>query len=1026
MSEKLQSRVPPGGLPFFVRAAFLLPFVLALVLTAVPAPSEAQSLPNVSPDSLNQLRQQLGGQGGGGTTDLMGSNQSNIIVQAAPALNGPPLPASRLEQIMTARVGTHLEQFGYDQLGRGRAISIPQTGAVADDYVLGPGDQIVVSLRGQENSELRAEVNRNGQVVLPRLAPLAASGRTFGSFRQDLEAAVHRAYVATDASVSISRVRQISVLVSGEVNVPGQRILTGLSSAVDAILVSGGIKKTGSLRNVRIQRNGREISVDLYSVSTSGGFAPGLRLADGDRIIVPPLGRTVAITGLVRQPGIFELAPGQASMSVKALLALAGGQEVAGRYRLSVLRIDAQGNAVLDALKSETGLIRDSEILFVQLGANQVTSQAVLSGATGLAGAFPIVTGTRLSDMLRAPGALGTAPYTLFGIVARKDQRALLRNLIAFTPVAVLDGAENFLLQSDDIVRPISVREARLISSTVREYVQRRDAAEQSQRDPLADVTSPTPNPPAQTTTVTPNGQVIQTAPQNVNAALLASNGRSATEQALDRQADIQLIGSLTQRQLDMVTSGQVKLSEFRYLPERNRELGSNGVYLPSQQIQFQNQPTSNASGLATAPSASRGNEYGQGIPVEPQMTPYYDLNGQLVQSTNSMLPNTDSRPPAANFQDQSIAPDVFPTNREAPTFNILAQQLNVDPLVLINFVIDNQVALDGAVRGPGSYLVGPNASLQDLVLAAGGTVNWTDASGIELTSTAVDASSGRSITRRTDLPLRKGLLANYTVKPHDEFRFKQVFADANLGSVTIQGEVRFSGIYRIKRGDRLSDLLIRAGGLTNTAYPYGTVFLRKSAAAAERDSYIRAAREIEDQLVVAMTRVGTDKISPDTFSSMQSFVTDLRNQKAVGRIAIQADPSVLVSRPELDPLLEAGDVIYVPQRSSTVAVLGQVMQPGSYPYGAGKSLEEYIKEAGGYSNLADSSDTYIILPDGSARKFEKSWLSFDSAALPPGSSIVVPRDVMPLDLRQTIIDVSQIFSQFAVSMASIAVLSKQ
>ena len=276
MSERSRggaSHVPRG---FFRKAAFFLPFLIALGVAAASQPGQAQSIPGVSTDTLNQLRQQFGGQGAGhrGTTDLTGSGQNSIIIQAQPALNGPPLPTSRLEQIMSARAGARLEQFGYDQLGRGRTISMAQTGAVADDYVVGPGDQIVVSLRGQENSELRAEVNRNGQIVLPRLAPLAASGRTFGNFRQDLEAAVHRAYVATDASVSVSRVRQISVLVSGEVNVPGQRILTGLSSAVDAILISGGVKKTGSLRSIRIQRGGKEYTVDLYSVLTGSGARP--------------------------------------------------------------------------------------------------------------------------------------------------------------------------------------------------------------------------------------------------------------------------------------------------------------------------------------------------------------------------------------------------------------------------------------------------------------------------------------------------------------------------------------------------------------------------------------------------------------------------------------------------------------------------------------------------------------------------------------------------------------------------------
>lgn len=491
MPKSNRGLVSPVLRKAFFGVGLFLPLLAAALIVGFSGGSLAQSLPGNSPDLLNQLRQQFGQQGGGtgGATDLTGGGQGyqNTIIQSVPVQNGPPLPPSRLEQIMSARAGMKLEQFGYNQLGQGRSIAMAQTGAVQDDYVLGPGDQIVVSLRGQENSELRAEVNRNGQVVLPRLNPIAATGRTFGSFRQDLEAAVHRAYVATDASVSVSRVRQISVLVSGEINVPGQRLLTGLSSAVDAILLSGGVKKTGSLRSIRIQRGDHEYTIDLYSVLTGGGVTPSLRLADGDRIIVPPLGRTVVVAGLVRQPGIFELPAGQSSVTVRTLLSLAGGQEVRGRYRLSVLRIDAQGNTNLSALAGETGLVRDSEILFVQLGSDQTSSQATLSGGTGLAGAYPIAQGTKLSDMLRAPGALGPSPYTLFGIIVRKNPSSLLRSLVAFTPVAVLNGSENVNLQTDDFVRPLSVNEASLLSNVVRAYLEKLAADQAILRNPLVD-----------------------------------------------------------------------------------------------------------------------------------------------------------------------------------------------------------------------------------------------------------------------------------------------------------------------------------------------------------------------------------------------------------------------------------------------------------------------------------------------------------------------------------------------------------
>lgn len=385
---------------------------LALVLNMVlSGASQGQQLPSGILQELNRSQSSS-------VPYTPQQTQPVILQPAVPQQSRRALPQSRVEQILSARAGTVLQQFGYDQLGRGNQVVVPETGAVQDDYILGPGDEIVISLRGQENSEFRAYVDRNGQVMLPRLAPISATGRSFGSFREDLQAAVHRAYVATDASVAVARMRQISVVVSGEVNSPGQRLVTGLSSAVDALMLSGGIKKTGSLRAVRVVRGGRTYTLDLYSVVTGSGAGSTMRLADGDRILVPPLGKTVAVTGLVRRPGIFELAPGQSSMSTSSLLALAGGQEVRGRYRLSILQITPQGDSHMVALNGQAGQVRDSEILFVQLSADQTTGQATLSGSTGLAGTYPVVSGTRLSEVLH---------FRLSGLCDMRDkQKAIL------------------------------------------------------------------------------------------------------------------------------------------------------------------------------------------------------------------------------------------------------------------------------------------------------------------------------------------------------------------------------------------------------------------------------------------------------------------------------------------------------------------------------------------------------------------------------------------------------------------------
>jgi len=992
---------------------------------------EAQQLPN-----LSQLQQQLqqGARlpGQDIDQDTRQQQQPMLLQPAVPPRMQQDLQPSRLEQIMSARAGVPLKQFGYDQLGRPTAVMVPQTGAVQDDYVLGPGDEIVVVLRGQENNEYRTTVNRNGQVVLPRLGPISASGRSFGSFRQDLEAAVGRAYVATQASVALQRVRQISVLVTGAVNNPGQRLVTGLSSALDAILISGGVSKTGSLRDIRILRGGRQYSIDLYSVLAGGALSSTMRLADGDRIFVAPLGRTVAVAGLVRNPGIYELPKGQSSISAQALLALAGGQEVSGKYDFSLMKLQSDGQVALVPLQDMTGRVSDGEILSTQLQADRTSSRMTLAGGTGLAGDYPIMSGTKLSELVRRPGALGTSPYTLFGIIVRRDPKTLLRTLIAFTPAAVLNGREDMALQADDIVRPISVNEMRMLDTTARNYDRWRTAQEEAIRNPIA-ANNMAPQPMYGT-----NQSGTQQQTNGVQPGPLSQSPGPYTQgntpypinpsQAGDPPQDFTQFGPEQYGQ-GQFGQGQYGQGQYGQGQVGQGQLGQNQFGAPqfggAGQGYGQAGPMGNAvlgANSAQGMTANQQNAFQSMQPGEP--------NGMNLPGNRSpyspYAPYSPYVAEAPNFQAQITVPGAYPLNREVRTFNQLAQQLGVAPLVLMNFLLGDQVSIDGAVRGPGTYFVGPNVTLQDLVLAAGDTANWADASGVELISTLVDSASGRSATRVSKLPLIATTLASYIVKPHDAFRFNEVFTDVNVGSVTVQGEVRFTGSYKLTRGEHLSDLLARAGGLTNTAYPYGTVFLRKSAAALEREGYLRTAREVEDQLVVAMTRVGNDKIDPSTFASMQSFVSDLRNQRAIGRIAISADPSVLAANPALDPLLEAGDVIYIPQRPSTISVLGQVMQPGSFPYRAGETVRDYIERAGGYSSLADEGQTFIVLPDGTARRLEKSWLRFGATdALPPGSAIVIPRDVTPLDLRQTVIDIAQIMSQLAVSIASVAVISR-
>ena len=474
-----------------------------------------QGLQNLTTD---QMRQMFGGQGLGNA--LSGGQDANLQPQMTvlepTSFANPNLPQSRLERIMSARAGVRLTQFGYDQMGVGRAVTLPQVGDVQDNYILGPGDEIVITLRGQDNTAHRVTVDRDGNVVLPRVSPVAAAGLRFGDFRAQLLAAIHNAYMATDAYISIGRLRQISVMVAGEVGSPGVRTLTGLSSPIDAILVSGGVKKTGSLRNIKLIHEGRTVSIDLYGYLTTGAVPRQVTLGDGDRIVVPPLSKVVAAAGWLRRPGIYEIPDGQRALSVRSLSNLAGGLEVRGRYRLAIMHIQADGQTQLAPVTSEGSLVRDGEILMALPGADQVVDRATLAGGTSLAGGYSIKNGTHLSEILREPGALGTSPYTVFGIISRRDPRTYLRSLIAFSPVAALSGDFDPTLVSGDVVRIVSMRESRLLSRSLKIYAALKRYEDDRRRNPNL---QPSSRPPTSTSSqlvqngqqlVGPDGQPVQ------------------------------------------------------------------------------------------------------------------------------------------------------------------------------------------------------------------------------------------------------------------------------------------------------------------------------------------------------------------------------------------------------------------------------------------------------------------------------------------------------------------------------------
>jgi len=221
-------------------------------------------------------------------------------------------------------VNTALKQFGYSLFaGSPDSFTPPVDVPVPAEYVLGPGDEVNIHLYGGEDRDLTLTVDRRGEMNFPSIGPLAVAGMNFSELKAFIVEQVKEKMLGVTANVSMGKLRSIRIFALGDVERPGSYTVSGLSTIANALYVSGGINKTGSLRNIQLKRNGKIVAViDLYDYLLKGDTSGDVRLLPGDVVFVPPLGRTAGISGQVIRPAIYEL---KSERSVHDLIQLSGG-----------------------------------------------------------------------------------------------------------------------------------------------------------------------------------------------------------------------------------------------------------------------------------------------------------------------------------------------------------------------------------------------------------------------------------------------------------------------------------------------------------------------------------------------------------------------------------------------------------------------------------------------------------------------------------------------------------------------------
>jgi len=295
--------------------------------------------------------------------------------------------------------------FGYDLFeGPPSTFAPVKDIQVPMDYVVGPGDTLLVQLYGNDNQTYTLSVGRDGRVYFPKLGPINVGNMGFDAARSEIEHRVSQQFIGTHVNVTMGELRSIRVFVLGEAQKPGSYTVGGLSTMTNALFVSGGVKPIGSLRHIELKRSGKLVSVlDLYDLLLHGDTSGDRQLMPGDVIFIPPVGPTVTVYGAVRRPAIYEL---KSEKDIAQLIDIAGGlapdadQKTAQLQRIEPSRAREMRN--ID-LSSSAGLKTDlfnGDKLRVPAIRPILDNSVELTGYVYRPGAFEYRAGLRLSDIL--------------------------------------------------------------------------------------------------------------------------------------------------------------------------------------------------------------------------------------------------------------------------------------------------------------------------------------------------------------------------------------------------------------------------------------------------------------------------------------------------------------------------------------------------------------------------------------------------------------------------------------------------
>lgn len=368
----------------------------------------------------NALDQQPATSKDGAALNPVGMGSDAKFLRAVTAPDAP----TQFELFVQNATSQRLPIYG-SQLFKAAQTFTPITSATAPaNYVLAPGDEIQLQVWGASSLDIQLTVDRQGQVMVPRVGPLSVVGVKAEQLGAVFKAHLSKVLVNVEVAAHVSKLRSIQVYVVGQARQPGTYTLNSLSTLVNALFASGGPSATGSMRHIQLKRGGKTVAtLDLYDFIAQGNAETDVALQAGDVIVIPPVGPRVAIAGAYDHAAIYELKAGENTLH--DVLAKGGGLPTLASNQKAVLeRVTPQADAprqvadiVLNAIGMATPL-QDGDIVSLLKLSPAFSNAVTLQGNVAMPLRHPHTEQMRISDLIPEVEALITHDY-----YTRKNRR---------------------------------------------------------------------------------------------------------------------------------------------------------------------------------------------------------------------------------------------------------------------------------------------------------------------------------------------------------------------------------------------------------------------------------------------------------------------------------------------------------------------------------------------------------------------------------------------------------------------------